>query len=197
MLFQGFDDRFDHVAVGAVAAFYVDVRLGIHVPTFRLELLKRRLAIVDLVQQRPCVQSGCPSGQQIHRRIEPDGDRPLVQQLPSARIDEDLASGRNHPDLVVDQPRDQSPLAVAEIRLAEPLEHLCRRVACRILDGRIGIDEGQVKAPREPSPDGRFAGPHQADKDEGTIKALNKVSHIEGYTAGGPGGKSPCPICEF
>ena len=92
---------------------------------------------IAVPQQRPGVPPRGAVGEHVHRGIEPDGDRPLVEQLARARIDEGSASGGNHPDLAVDQPGDQTPLTVAEIRLAESLEHFGGGVAGGILDRSI------------------------------------------------------------
>ena len=68
-------------------------------------------------------------GQHVDRRVEPDGDRALVEQLAGARIDEGAAAGGDDPDVALDQPGDQPPLAVAEIMLAIALEHFGGRGA--------------------------------------------------------------------
>ena len=38
-------------------------------------------------------------GEHVDRRVEPDGDRALVEQFAGARIDEGAAAGRDHPHL--------------------------------------------------------------------------------------------------
>ena len=65
-------------------------------------------------------------GEDVDRRVEPDRDRALVEQLAGARVDEGAAAGRDDPDLAVDQPRHQPALAVAEIFLAVAFEHFGR-----------------------------------------------------------------------
>ena len=81
------DDRFDHVAVRAFAALHVDVRLGIGRAAVLREPLQGPLRIA-IAEQRPGVAPRRAVGQHVDRRVEPDGDRPLVEQLARARVDE-------------------------------------------------------------------------------------------------------------
>ena len=76
---------------------------------------------------------------ETRRALLENGGADLAIPLPMAAV-RDL---ERHPDLVVDQPGDQPPLAVAEIGLAESLEHFGRSVAGGALGDRsVGVDEG-------------------------------------------------------
>ena len=57
MLLQRLDDGFDDIAVGPVAAFHMDVGLGVEVPALSLQLLQCRLAI-DVTKEGTSVQPG-------------------------------------------------------------------------------------------------------------------------------------------
>ena len=129
-------------------------------------------------------------GEDVDRRVEPDGDRALVEQLARARIDEGAAAGGDHPDLALDQPRDQPPLAVAEILLAVALEHLGGGIAGGILDRGIAVDEGQAEAPGQAAPDRRLSDPHQPDQHHRPVETLAQFHHLRGYTAASALGKS-------
>ena len=125
-------------------------------------------------------------GEDIDRRVEPDGDRPLVEQLARARIDEGAAAGRDHPHLAVDQPRDQPPLAVAEILLAVALEHLGGGVAGGVLDRRVAVDEGQAEPLGQPPPDRRLSHSHQPDEHHRPVETLRQIHHLKGLYSGSP-----------
>ena len=140
--------------------------------------------------KRPGVAPRRAVGEHVDRGVEPDGDRPLVEQLARARIDEHAAAGRDHPDLAVDQARDQPPLAVAEILLAVALEHFGGGEAGGVLDRRVAVDEGQAEPLGEPAADGRLAGAHQPDEDDRTVETVCQLSHAQGLYSGGQGGKS-------
>jgi hypothetical protein len=117
MLVERDDDLVDHLAVRTVAAFHVDVGLGVKLAPLGREPFES-FAPVDIAQERASLEASGPVGQQVDRRIQPDRDRPVVEHLAGARVDEDLAAGGDHPDLVVDQPGDQPPLAVAKVGFA-------------------------------------------------------------------------------
>ena len=103
-------------------------------------------------------------------RVEPHGDRTLVQQLPCPRIDIGTAARCDHPHVAFDQPRDQPPFAVAEVLLSVALENLGRRVSGCVLDRRIAVHEGDAEPLREPPPDGRLADAHQADEHDRAVE---------------------------
>ena len=80
MLAKRSDNRLDDVAMGAAAAADVDLGFGVTVAPFLGEA-GEHLGPVALAQQRPVVAAPGALGQHVDRRIEPDGDRPLVEQL--------------------------------------------------------------------------------------------------------------------
>src|SRR5688500_5137064 len=73
---------------------------------------------VAVAKQWPGVAPRGSLGEHFDRRVEPDGDRALIQQLAGPRIDEHSAAGGDDPDLAVDQPGDEPSLAIAKVRLA-------------------------------------------------------------------------------
>ena len=191
MLVESQDNLFDHLAVGAAAALHVEVRFGIELAAFACEPFQRLAAISHVAKQRPRLKPPGPIGKQVDGCIEPDRDRPVVEQFARARVDENLAAGGDNPDLVVDKPRDQPPFAIPEIRLAESLENLRWRIAGGAFGNRrVRIDERQAQTLCQAPADRRLAGTHQAYKDDRTIKAFGQVSHEQGYTARRAGGKS-------
>jgi len=184
MIVKSEDDPVDDLAVGAAAAFHMDVGLGVKRPAFFREPFER-LPAVHIVQQGPVFEPSGPVGQEIDRCIQPDGDRAAVEKLSRTRVDEGLAAGRDDPDVAVHKPCNDAPFAVAEVRLPESFVNLGGRVAWGALgDGGIGIHEGNPEPLREAAADRRLAGPHQANKDNRSIKALGQVSHGQGYTGG-------------
>src|SRR6476660_5010682 len=74
VLFQGFDDRVDDLAVRAVTALHVDMSLLVgRAPLFR-ETLQRGLRIA-LTKLCSSVPPGGAVGEDVDRCIEPDCDR--------------------------------------------------------------------------------------------------------------------------
>ncbi len=67
------------------------------------------------------------------------------------------------------QPRDHALLAFAEMRLAVILEYLRYGEIGRLLDLRIGVEEGQVQQIGEPPADARLAGAHHADEHDAAL----------------------------
>ena len=111
-------------------------------------------------------------------------------------IDERPAAGRDDANFALDEPCDQAPFPVAEIGFAVALEDFGGRIAGGILDRRIAVDERQAEPPREAPADGRFAGAHQADKDDWAIEAGGQLFHARGYTAGRKVGQKPIPVAQ-
>lgn len=183
-------DRIDDILVRAGTALHVDMRLLVRWAPFVREAFESRPCIT-IPELRAGVAARGSFGKDIDRRVEPDGDRPVVEKLASARIDIGTAPGGNHPDVpFIDQPSDQAPLSVAEIMFTVALENLCRRKARGIFDRGVAIDELQPKTPGEAAPHGRFSNPHQTDQNDRPIKTLAQFYHPGGYTAAHPLGKS-------
>ena len=191
MLFERLDDRFDHVAVRAVAALHVDVGLGVGRAPFFAKPLERALGIA-VRSSGARVAPRRALGQHVDRRIEPDGDRPLVEQLAGARVDEGAAAGGDDPHLAVDQPRDQPALAVAEILLAEALEHFGRRsspTASSIAESLSTKASPSRLASRRPTVD--LPAPISPTSTTGRSRRFAQFRHLKGYTAAFQVGKSP------
>jgi hypothetical protein len=188
---QRLDDGLDDVAMGAVAAPDVDVRLGVRRAFFLGDPFQRRLAVVG-AKQGAGVAAASALRQDVDGRVQPDRDRPRLQKLAGARIDEDSAAGRNHPHLSVDQPRDEAALAIPIILLAEPLENLGGGEAGRVLDLGVAVHERQAEPARQAAADGRFADAHQADEHDRPIEMLQEIPHSKGlYSALPPRQKRP------
>ena len=183
MLRDGDDDPLDDLIVPAAAAAHADMGLGVGCAALLGEAFERALGIV-VAEQRAGVAAARPLGEDIDRRVEPDGDRAAIQQFASSGIDERAPAGCDHADGTIDQARDQTTLAVAEIPLAEPLEHLGGGKASCILDCRIAVYEGQPKAFRQAAANGGLAGAHQANEDDRSIKALGQLFHEAGLYIG-------------
>jgi hypothetical protein len=88
----------------------------------------------------------------------------ISSRVPS--LHEGTAAGGDDLGRAIDQPGDHSPLAVAEMRLAEALEDVGHGHAGGGLDLVIGIDEGQAHALRQAPADRRFARTHQPDQHD-------------------------------
>ena len=177
MLVECDDDPLDDLAMRAASAFHVNVRLGVKVAPLVREPLESLLAI-DVPQQRPGLQSSCPVGEEVDRGVEPDRNGAAVEQLPSPRVDEHLTPRGDYPDLVVDQPCDETPLAIAEVCLAESLKDFGRGEAGGAFGDRsIRVEEGKPEPLGQTAANRRLAGAHEADKDNRTIEAFGQVSH--------------------
>ena len=176
MLLKRADDRIDDVAVCAIAAFHMDVGRGISRPALGGEALERAFGIL-CAQPWAGIAPRRAIGEDFDRRIEPDRDRLLIEQLPGAWLDEGIAPGGDDADVSVHQARNDAPLAVAIIVFPKPLEDLRGGQAGRVLDGRVAIDEGQAEPLRQPPADRRLASPHQADEDDWTVETLGEFMH--------------------
>ena len=82
------------------------------------------------------------------------------------------AAGGDDPDLAVDEASDQPPLAVAEIVLAEALEHLGGGVAGGVLDRGVAVDERQSEPLGQAPADRGFAGAHEADENDRAVETV-------------------------
>ena len=117
------DDRIDHILVRAIAAFHVDMRFLVGWPALFGQSLQRRLGI-GVAKLRPGVAARRPLGEDLDGRVEPHGDRAFVEQLSGVRIDKGAAARGDDSHVAFDQARNQAALAVAEVILAVPFEHL-------------------------------------------------------------------------
>ena len=192
MVFERLEDRIDDVSVGAIAASHMNVSRRIERPFLVGEALQRPFRIA-VAQQWPGVSPRGPVGENIDGRVEPDGDRTGVQQFARPRVDEDTATGRNHPDLAVDQSSDQAPLAIAIILLAIAFEHFRGGQPRRVFNRRVTVHKRQAQPLREAAADCRFADAHQADENDRAVEALDQMLHGWGYTAAGKLGQKPAP----
>jgi hypothetical protein len=128
---------------------------------------------VAVAQQRAGIAPRRSFGEDVDRRVEPDGDRALVQQLARARIHIGAAAGRDHPDGAIDEARDKPPFAIAEIGFAEPFIDFGRRQAGGVGDRRIAVDERQAQPPGEPPSDRRFPHSHQPHQHDWPVEPLD------------------------
>ena len=129
-------------------------------------------------------------GEDIDRCIQPDGYRALVQQLARARIDKGAAARRDHPNLTLDQPRDEPPFPIAKVALAIAFEDFGGGETGRVLDRTVAVDEGQAETLGQAPPDRRFSNTHQSDQHDGPVETLPQLNHVKDYTAAWPLGKS-------
>ena len=177
------NDPFDDIVMPAAPAADSDVSFGVRIAPFICQSLKRRFRVVR-AKQRPRVAPGGAFAEDIDRRVEPDGDRAAIQQFASSGIDERATAGRDHADGTIDQPRDQTTLAIPKIAFPKSLEYFsCGEASC-ILDCRIAVYEGQPKAFRQAAANGGLAGAHQANEDDRSIKALGQLFHDAGLYIG-------------
>src|SRR6185503_1533401 len=102
----------------ARAALHMDMRLLVGRPALVREPVENRLGVA-VAELRAGVAARGPLGEDVDGRVEPDGDRAFVEKRASAGVDEGAAAGRDHLDVaLVDEARDEPPLAVAEVLLA-------------------------------------------------------------------------------
>ena len=129
-------------------------------------------------------------GEDVDRRVEPDGDRALVQQLAGARIDIGAAARGDDPDIAFDQPRDQPPLAIAEIVFAIAFENLGggKPEASSIAASLSMNDRPRRLASRRPTVD--LPTPINPTSTTGRSRRFARSITLKGYTAASPLGKS-------
>ena len=164
--------------------------LGIGLPLGLREALERALGVA-VAEQRAGVAARRALGEHVDRRVEPDRDRPLVEQLAGARIDEHAAAGGDHPHLAVDQPRDQPPLAVAIILLAVALEHLGRGKADASSIAESLSTNGRPAAWPAAGRRSICRRPSGRRERSGDRDAWPTSSRLKGYTAAGRGRQKP------
>ena len=183
MLPQGIDDLVDDLAMALNAAANMDMRLCVGRPPFLGEARQSRLGV-----RRPQQRAGIPPrgslAQDFHWSIKPDGDRALVEQFPSARINKGAAAGGDDADRTVDEPGDKAPFAVTEILFAKAFEDLGSAITGCVLDGGIAIDEGQAQPFSEALADSRFTRAHQSNQHDRPIEALRQLFHKAGLYMG-------------
>ena len=184
---DGGDDGLDDVAVRSLAAAQdMDLRLGIEI-TPLISQSRQYFGGIALFEQRPVVPAGRAFGQHVDRRVEPDGDRAFVQDLPGARVVERAASGGDYPDLSVYQAGHKAPFSIAEIMFPIALEQLGSLGTGRFLDRDVAINERQTESLREAAPDGGLSCAHQADKHDRPIKKFCQLLHGSGLYIGAQG----------
>src|SRR3546814_8811787 len=97
-------------------------------------------------------------------------------------VHERAAAGGDHLRFPVDQPGDDPPLAVAEMRLAELLEDFADGAARRRLYLVIGIEERQPEPYGQAAAKPGFARPHQHEADERARQSTRlNSSHSSAY----------------
>jgi hypothetical protein len=126
---------------------------------------------IPVLEQGPVISSGHTLGQRLDIGVEPHGDAAFEDQGPGPLVDERTAAGRDNLKRTIDQSGDNAALAVAEAALAMAVENLGNGTAGSLFDLVVGIDEREPEALREPTSDGRFSSPHQADQDYASIGA--------------------------
>src|SRR5262245_60830513 len=101
---------------------------------------------IALLEQRPVVAAGGPLGQHVDRRVEPDGNRAIIEQLSRARVHECPAPCRNYAYFAFDQAGDEAPLAIPKIMFAIALEQVRRTRSRCLFDFDIAVHEWQAEA---------------------------------------------------
>ena len=184
------DDCVYDLAMGSFSGPDVDVRLGIGRSFLAGEPLEGSLGVA-VSKQGTRVAPGGSAAEHLHRRIEPDGDRPLLEQFTGLGVDEHAAASGDDAHLPVDQPGDQAPLALPIFVFPESLEDLGGRISGRILDLGIAVDKGQAEPLGQAPADRGFARAHEADKDERAVETFGEFVHGRGYTAAPKLGQKP------
>lgn len=151
MLFERFDDGFDHFPMSAIAAFHVNMRFLVGGSSLLRQSFEGRFGIA-VAQLDASISARGALSEDIDGRIEPDGDCPLVEEPARARIDESPAAGGNDSNLVLDQSRHQPSLAVAEILFSETLKDFRGGIAGGALDFGVAIDKGHAQTAGEAPP---------------------------------------------
>src|SRR5260221_3698323 len=117
----------------------MDVRFGVRRAPFFGEPFEHRLGIA-VAQLRAGVAARGTLRENRHRRVEPDSDRTLIEQLAGRRINISTAAGGDDTDIALDQPGDEPALAIAEVSLAEAVEHLGGGEAGRDCDLAVALN---------------------------------------------------------
>jgi len=128
-----------------------------------------RLGIGGL-QQRPVGAFAHAPQQHLEIGFQPDRNPALADTRARKFVHEGAAAGRKHGRAFVQQARDDAPLAVAEIGLAEFLEDFRDGHPRASFNLRIGVDEGQAKARGKPFADGGLSRAHHADQHDRTAR---------------------------
>jgi len=162
---QRADQRLDRHVMRAVARFDRQVGEGVGRAALFEQLAQRRLGVVG-AQQRPVRALAHTAQQGLELRLQPHRHAALGDAPARLLVEEGAAAGRQHLGAVVEQTGDHPALAVAKIRLAEPLENLGDRQLGAGLDLVVGVDEGQAELHGEPFADRGLAGPHHADEHD-------------------------------
>ena len=138
------DQRVDDVAGDLVLRHVLgghgDVGLGVDRITGLDQRLQRRPGIGGL-QQRAVGAAGDALEQQLEIGLDPNRDRPGLDQPAGLGVDEGTAPGAEHDIGVAHQPGDHPGLAGAEIRLAMGGEDLGDAHAGGALDLFVAVDE--------------------------------------------------------
>jgi hypothetical protein len=173
------DDCLNDVAVCTTAAANVDMGLRIAV-TPLVRQTAQYLCPIALLEQRSIVPPGSALCKDVDRGIKPDRDRPLVEQLPGARIHERASAGGDNPHFAVDQSSNQSTLSVAEILFAKAFEKVRSAGSGSFLDFDVAVDKRQAKPLCEAPADRRLARAHEANEDDWSIKLVDELLHGSG-----------------
>ncbi len=125
----------------------------------------QRLLGIGGLQQRAIGLLAHPGEQDLETRLQPDREPVPRDIVARRRIHERAAAGRQHQRAAIEQARDHLALALAEVRLAEPLEDLGNGQLGARLDLRVRIGERQAQLRRQPFADRGFSSPHHAHEN--------------------------------
>ena len=163
---QRFQRILDHHVLRNIARFDADIRKLVDRPS-RLQQAAQGFFRIRRLQQRAVVLAAHALQQGLEIRVEPDRDAALGDPLARARIEKGAAAGGEHDLSAVQQPHDDTALAVAEIALAMLCEDFGNsHTAGRGDDFGVGVDECQAKARGETLPDGAFARAHHTHEHD-------------------------------
>jgi hypothetical protein len=179
MLGQCGDDVVHDVTVRSRATPDVNLGLGVQGAPLASEAGERFRAI-SATKQWAIIPALGSFGQDIHRCIEPDRDRALVEQLPRPGIDKRATARSNDPYRAVDQPSDEPPLSIAEIALSESLEQFSRANARGFLNFGVAVDERQTQPPGQAAAHGGLACAHKTYEHDRPIKRYGQLFHGPG-----------------
>ena len=131
-----------------------------------LDQLREHRSRIAALQQRPVVAAGHPRDQHVKIGAQPYRDAAPCDPRAGGRVHERAPAGRENMRRLLQQPRDDTALAVAKHGFAAVAENFLDRLAGGGLDLVIRIEERQVQPDRQAPSDFCLARAHQPDQDD-------------------------------